>query len=81
MAGRKRFTEIVSPTFDDITVNPEGTPIQAPEALLPRQVSLPASWYMGAHGDPIARFDYLVLELHDDGTVTWRSDEPTKEGE
>ncbi len=46
-----------------------------------REISVPASWYMGAHGDPVARFDYLVLELHDDGTVTWRSDEPTKEGE
>lgn len=36
-----------------------------------REVPLPANWYMGAHGDPIAQFDYIVLRLHPDGTVTW----------
>ena len=34
-------------------------------------IALPASWYLGTHGDPVAQFDYLVLRLHPDGTVTW----------
>ncbi len=42
----------------------------------PRVVPLAANYYMGAHGDPIATFDYLALELHPDGTVTWRSVKP-----
>lgn len=37
-----------------------------------RTVPLPASWYMGGHGDPIASFDRLLLDLHPDGGVTWR---------
>lgn len=41
-----------------------------------REITVPAAWYLGAHGDPVAHFDYLVLRLHDDGTVTWRSDRP-----
>lgn len=36
------------------------------------EVPLPVSWYLGAHGDPVARFDHIVLTLHHDGTVTWR---------
>ena len=40
-----------------------------------RLVSLPASWFLAAHGDPVAVFDYLVLVLHEDGTVTWFRDE------
>lgn len=40
-----------------------------------RDVAIPAHWYLGAGGDPIAVFDYLVLELHTDGTVTWRRDD------
>jgi hypothetical protein len=45
----------------------------------PILVSIPASWYLGAHGDPVARFDYLVLQLHSDGTVTWFRDVPSEE--
>lgn len=36
-----------------------------------RDIAIPASWYLGAHGDPVAQFDRLVLTLHPDGTVTW----------
>lgn len=36
-----------------------------------RRIPIPASWYLGAHGDPVAVFDYLGLVLHPDGTVTW----------
>lgn len=43
------------------------------DAPKPRVVPLPASYYLAAHGDPVATFDYLVLDLHDDGKVTWRS--------
>ena len=34
-------------------------------------IPLPVHWRMGAHGDPIAEFDYIVLPLHPDGSVTW----------
>lgn len=46
------------------------------DAPRPRSVPLPATYYMAASGDPVATFDYLVLELRHDGTVTWRSDKP-----
>ena len=35
-------------------------------------IPLPVRWRMGAHGDPIAEFDYIVLHLHRDGSVTWQ---------
>jgi len=34
-------------------------------------VPLPVHWRTGDHGDPIAEFDYIVLHLHRDGSVTW----------
>ena len=37
----------------------------------PRRVALPASYYLGGVGDPIAQFDHLALVLHPDGRVTW----------
>lgn len=43
-----------------------------------REVVIPHDYYMGGHGDVIPminRVEPLVLELHDDGTVTWRQDE------
>lgn len=36
-----------------------------------RIVGIPVSWYMGAHGDPVAQFDRVALRLHPDGSVTW----------
>lgn len=40
-------------------------------ASVVREVPLPANWYLGMHGDPIAQFDSIILRLHEDGTVTW----------
>lgn len=37
-------------------------------------IPLPVRWRMGAHGDPIAEFDYIVLHLHRDGSVTWHDE-------
>ena len=37
-----------------------------------RTIPVPVAYYMGAHGDPIAEFDRLLLDLHPDGRVTWR---------
>ncbi len=34
-------------------------------------IPLPVHWRTGAHGDPIAVFDCIVLHLHRDGSVTW----------
>lgn len=41
-----------------------------------RSISVPAAWFLGAHGDPVAEFDHLHLDLIADGTVRWRSDRP-----
>ncbi len=40
----------------------------------PRIVPLPAGYRMSAAG-PEAWFDFLTLELHQDGAVTWRSND------
>lgn len=50
--------------------------VHTKDAPKPRVVPLPSNYYMGAHGDPVATFDYLALELHRDGSVTWRSVKP-----
>lgn len=34
-------------------------------------IPLPVLWRLGAHGDPIAVFDHIVLHLWPDGSVTW----------
>lgn len=44
------------------------------EPTVVRTVSLPAHYYLGAHGDPVAVFDYLHLDFMSDGTVRWRED-------
>lgn len=49
-------------------VTPQSSP---PET--PRRVALPASWFLGAHGDPVAQFEGLQLVLHPDGSVTWET--------
>ena len=42
-----------------------------------RVIPLPTQWYLGAHGDPIATFDNVVLILHPNGGITWRQfDDP-----
>lgn len=48
-----------------------------PSDVEPVEVVMPARWYLGAHGDPIARFgpESPVLVLHPDGSVTWRTQE------
>lgn len=51
-------------------------PDNAPEL---RRIPVPASYYLGGHGDPIAQFDHLVLLLHPDGRVTWESSDPDGE--
>lgn len=38
-------------------------------------VPLPAHWYLGIHGDPVATFDFLWLHLHADGTVSWTKED------
>lgn len=35
-------------------------------------IPVPVRWRMGAHGDPIAVFDHIVLHLWPDGSVTWQ---------
>lgn len=42
-------------------------------------VALPVGWRLGAHGDPVAVFDYIALRLHVDGTVTWEDTRTTGE--
>ena len=37
-------------------------------------IPLPVHWRMGAHGDPIAEFDYITLHLWPDGSVTWKDE-------
>ena len=44
-------------------------------------IPLPVHWRMGAHGDPIAVFDYLVLHLHPDGSVTWSDQSEAREAD
>lgn len=42
-----------------------------------KEVVIPDGYYMGGHGDPVPVIDRakpIVLQLHDDGTVTWRRD-------
>lgn len=50
----------------------------------PREIPMPLGYYLAASGDPIAHFGngtaerpWLMLQLHDDGSVTWR--EATKD--
>lgn len=40
-----------------------------------RSIVLPKTWYLGAHGDPVAQFtdDSPVLLLLPGGEVRWRS--------
>jgi hypothetical protein len=35
-------------------------------------VPLAVRYYRGAHGDPVPVFDYIVLHLWPDGSVTWQ---------
>lgn len=44
------------------------------DPVVVRRISVPAQWYLGAHGDPIAQFDYLILILMADGSVRWERD-------
>ena len=53
---------------DDAVDKPQ--PLQA----ITRRVPLPSHWYLGAHGDPVARFDRLMLLLHPDGSVRWEQE-------
>jgi len=50
------------------------TPLVEPPDVV-RRISVPAQWYLGAHGDPIAQFDYLILILMADGSVRWERDQ------
>ena len=46
-----------------------------PEVVtITRRIPLPSHWYLGAHGDPVARFDRLMLVLHPDGSVSWEQE-------
>jgi hypothetical protein len=55
-----------------------GTKVTSIESPIVHQIAVPAAWHLGGHGDPVAEFDYLQLRLHEDGTVTWVRDAPTK---
>lgn len=43
----------------------------------PVEVVMPTLWYLGAHGDLVARFgpESPVFVMHPDGSVTWRTQE------
>lgn len=45
----------------------------------PIEVTLPKGYYQTAMGVPCAVFDYLILRLHSDGSVTWYRQETPDE--
>lgn len=44
-----------------------------------RRILVPVSWFLGADGNPhpynSTPEDWVVLALHEDGSVTWEADE------